>query len=88
MEGQEEPMRDFKKNRNMSTNSSNGGSPPPPPISINIGPNMAYLPSQQQVNSPTLPPNAKPIIYVDSARKEGKVGEEHKLIIEGVRLAM
>ena len=65
-------MLDFKKNRNMSTNSTNGSNPPP--ISINIGPNMGYVSSPQMVNSPTLPPsnilapNAKPI-YADSGRK-------------------
>jgi serine/threonine protein kinase len=71
----EEPTRDFKKNRGLSTN-SNGNSgtnsqpinspppaitttpSPPPPISINIGPNGAYVPT---INSPTLPPNVKPV---------------------------
>ncbi len=71
----EEPMRDFKKNRGLSTNSANGNnpnqvinSPPlnttpppissPPPISINIGPSGGYVPT---LNSPTLPPNVKPV---------------------------
>jgi hypothetical protein len=108
-------VRDFKKNRNMSTNSTNGGSPPPP-ISINITPNIGYIPGQPNVNSPTLPqigntgsnilaPNSKPV-YVEQPQmqqqiqqqqppkpgssygKEVRVGDEHKLVLEGVRLAM
>lgn len=70
MESSEEPMRDFKKNRNMSTNSNNGNQVP---ININISPNVGFMPPQQQMmNSPplvpmnnpssnTIAPNSKPI---------------------------
>jgi serine/threonine-protein kinase ULK/ATG1 len=103
MDNSEEPIRDFKKNRNMSTNSSHNNSPP---VNININPNMGYVSSQQILNSPTLPqmnsppsnilsPNSKPVYLeqpqpkpTSSYGKDGRVGDEHKLVLEGVRLAM
>ncbi len=70
LDGPDEPMRDFKKNRNLSTNSSNGSNQVP--INININPNIGFMPPQQIVNPPpilqmnnsspnTLAPNSKPI---------------------------
>lgn len=44
----EQPPRDFKKNRNMSTNSHNG------PLTINI-PNYNSQSTNQMINSPTIP---------------------------------
>lgn len=86
VENIDEPMRDFKKNRNMSTNSSNGNQMP---ININIPPNIAFGPSQQmpnsqpiqQLNNPSsniIAPNSKPL-YIEQSKpnypKEGKVGD-------------
>ncbi len=86
VENIEEPMRDFKKNRNMSTNSSNGNQMP---ININIPANIAFGPSQQmpnsqpiqQLNNPSsniIAPNSKPV-YIEQSKpnypKEGKVGD-------------
>lgn len=84
----------------MSTN-SNTPSSPPPPIAILSSPiNYAPqpLPAQQMPNSPTIPPsnmlspNAKPM-YVEVGKgvrveEPKRVGEEHKLVVEGVRLAL
>ena len=87
MENIDEPMRDFKKNRNMSTNSSSNGNQVP--MNINIPPNIAFVPSQQMPNSPPIQqlnnpssniitPNSKPI-YIEQSKpnygKEGKVGD-------------
>lgn len=103
---EEQPIRDFKKNRNMSTNSAhtNSGHSTSPSINININQNMGFVPNQTIVSSPTLAqmnnnppsnilsPNAKPVYSEQKASssygKEGRVSDEHKLVLEGVRLAM
>ena len=85
--------RDFKKNRNQSTTSAGSGNPsssvfsqglnspsmqnkPPHPPSLAIG-NMNSLGSRQNgypdgPKSPTM----------------GKVGDDHRLVMDGIKLAM
>ena len=102
---EEPPSRDFKKNRNMSTNSHNG------PLTINVpSPNQGYIPptpghvinsptvnnmqQMQQINANMLPPTnpkmngqyTEPQTPKTSAGV--KIGDDHRLIIEGVKLAM
>lgn len=93
--------RDFKKNRNMSTNSHNG------PLTINI-PSYSSPNPNQAINSPTMP-NSKahlqspPNPNLLSSKSNGqystepvtpksptyfRMSEDHKLIIEGVKLSM
>lgn len=53
----DEPIRDFKKNRNVSSTS------PSPPINININPNINYTGiNNPLMSSPTLPPSHAPNI--------------------------
>ena len=102
----EVPPRDFKKNRNMSTNSHNG------PLTINLPNGSSNFSPQAQspmLNSPTIPsmpPPQSPVNpnmlqpttkmngqnYSDPQTPKSpsfvKVSEDHRLIIEGVRLAM
>lgn len=110
MGGVDEPSRDFKKNRNLSTTTNSNQSVP---LSINL-PNTKAFNSQNQspiLNSPTLPnvqtiPSAHSInnlhmlqptnnkingqSYPETPKSPSfqRVGDEHKLVIEGVRLSM
>lgn len=101
MGGLEEPSRDFKKNRNMSTTSTGTN----PPLSITL-PTSNY--SSQNINSPTLqnmpphPSQGNPnMLYPTNNKLNGqnypeapksptfmRIGEDHRLIIEGVKLAI
>ena len=104
MGGFEEPSRDFKKNRNLSTTGTNNG------LTINLPQGIANnynSPNSTAINSPTIqmspvqisnpnmlqPTNNKingsfPPPETPKASNYVKVSDEHRLVIEGVRLSM
>ena len=107
----EAPPRDFKKNRNMSTN-SHSTNHSGPSLTINLPNSVGYNSPQQSpiLNSPTGPSSASissPVnpnmLQPTNNKLNGtqfsepqtpksptvtRIGDEHRLVIEGVRLAM
>ncbi len=93
----DEPSRDFKKNRNLSTNSTgtpplsnissygpqglNSGTLPPLPAQLNISnPNMLQ-PTNNKINGQPYPEPPKSPKFL-------RIGDDHRLAMEGVKLAM
>lgn len=107
----EPPTRDFKKNRNMSTN-SHSTNHSGPSLTINLPNSGGYSSPQHSpmLNSPTGPSNpisqapVNPNMLQPTNNKLNgtqfsepqtpksptvtRIGDDHRLVIEGVRLAM